>query len=72
MNALRRELQDGLRIIPGSPEAQLRVLFGRERDLERELVSIRAEIAVERRRYATREGLITPPRVERLRSELLT
>jgi hypothetical protein len=63
-----KRLAEGL-VVSCSPEAQLRFLFRREAEIERERAGLSREINRERRRYADKHGLITPPRLERLRTE---
>ena len=63
-----------LRLVSGdavslAPEAQLRALFRRQKALKDELQLVDLDIAIERRRYADKHGLITPPRLEQLRAE---
>lgn len=55
--------------LPVSPESELRELFAREAANTREALAIHTSIIRARRAFATKHGLITPPRVERLRQE---
>lgn len=64
----RRELRvaDG-DTVSFSPEAQLRWLFRRKAELQREISAIDGDIAQERCRYAAKHGLLMLPGIETLR-----
>jgi hypothetical protein len=52
-----------------SPEARLRALFRREARILKALADVRAELDAERRRHADTHGMVSPARLERLRTQ---
>lgn len=56
-----------LALVDQSPEAGLRSLFRQEAELERDLRRLRVELALQRRCYATKHGLLVLPSIDHLR-----
>lgn len=67
MNAAEKRLDEG-KVVSIAPDVQLRWLFRREAELKREAAAVAVELQQQRELYARRQGLLSLPRMERLRT----